>query len=686
GMVADHRLPVRSRDVEGVGRAIAAGIGVAGAAGAPPAGVPVTWVAAVVADLAQHRGTSLIVAGDDQPPNVHVLAHQINQALGNVDKTVFYTDPVEFGPVNQIQSLSQLVQDMNAGAVDFLLILGGNPVYTAPADLGMAASLAKVARSVHLSLHLDETSTASTWHVPLAHDLESWSDARAIDGTATIIQPTIGPLYGGKTPMEMVAALSGQANANAHDLVKAYWQRQLTGSDAEIRWRATLNDGVVPATTLPPKSVTLQPAAAAASPAGAASGLEIIFRPDPTIDDGRFANNGWLQELPKPLTQLTWDNVAYFSAATAERLGVSSGDVVDLRYKSNSVQAPAWIMAGHPDEAVTVHLGYGRALAGQLGSGIGYNSYRLRTSGAPWFDDGLDVQKTTDKVVLATTQGTQDMEGRDIVLAGTLEEYRQDQHFLVNRLAKSAGTMYAPMPYPKNRWGMSINLSTCIGCNACVIACQSENNIPVVGKGEVAKGRHMHWLRVDRYYEGEPANPVSYAQPVPCMQCENAPCEVVCPVDATTHSDEGLNDMVYNRCVGTRYCSNNCPYHVRRFNFFQYADYKTPTLQLMYNPDVTVRERGVMEKCTYCVQRIRHAEIDAEREQRPVRDGEIKTACQAACPAQAIIFGDLNDATSQVAKLKAEPLNYDLLAELNTHPRTSYIGAIRNPNSAIKAT
>jgi molybdopterin-containing oxidoreductase family iron-sulfur binding subunit len=344
-------------------------------------------------------------------------------------------------------------------------------------------------------------------------------------------------------------------------------------------------------------------------------------------------------------------------------------------------------MAGHPDESATLHLGYGRSHVGHVGTGIGYNAYALRTTGAPWFDSGAEVVKTGGKVDLATTQGTQDMEGRDIVLGGTLEEYRKDTGFLAKELPKSAGTLYPPtFSYNGNKWGMSINLSSCIGCNACIVACQAENNIPVVGKEQVFRGRHMHWLRVDRYYEGPIENPVSYVQPVPCMQCENAPCELVCPVDATTHSDEGLNDMVYNRCIGTRYCSNNCPYKVRRFNFFQYADYTTPSLQLLYNPEVSVRERGVMEKCTYCVQRIRRVGIDAERENRPVRDGEIQTACQAACPARAIVFGNLNDPASEVVKLKADSLNYSLLADLNTHPRTTYLGVIRNPNPAIQAT
>jgi molybdopterin-containing oxidoreductase family iron-sulfur binding subunit len=684
GMIADHRLPVKARDVEAVGRAIAAGAGVSGVGGGTlPAGVPAAWVAAVVADLTQHRGTSLVVAGEHQSPDVHHLAYALNQALGNVGQTVEYVPPAEFNPTDQLGSLRQLVQDLNAGSVDLLVMLGGNPVYNAPADLGFAAALAKVSQSVHLSLHEDETSSASTWHVPLAHELESWGDARAIDGTTTIVQPTIEPLYGGKTPLEVVAVMAGQA-ATAHDLVKGFWQKNLKGADADLAWRTALHDGVIAGTALAPKQVTLKPLGAAAAPAG--SGVELNFRPDPTIGDGRHANNGWLQELPKPLSQLTWDNVVYLSNATAQHLGVANGDEVEVRYKGGSVRGPGYIMAGHPDESVTLHLGYGRTHSGHVGTGIGYNAYALRTTGAPWFDGGAEVVKTGGKVDLATTQGTQDMEGRDIVLGGTLEEYRKDTGFLAKELPKSVGTLYPPFAYDGNRWGMSINLSSCIGCNACIVACQAENNIPVVGKEQVFRGRHMHWLRVDRYYEGPVENPVSYVQPVPCQQCENAPCELVCPVDATTHSDEGLNDMVYNRCIGTRYCSNNCPYKVRRFNFFQYADYTTPSLQLLYNPEVSVRERGVMEKCTYCVQRIRRVGIDAERENRPVRDGEIQTACQAACPARAIVFGNLNDPASEVVKLKADPLNYSLLGDLNTRPRTTYLGVIRNPNPAIQAT
>jgi Fe-S-cluster-containing dehydrogenase component len=684
GMVADNRLPLRASEVDGVARAIAAGVGVAGVSAGSLAGAAQQWVAAVAKDLTQHKGTSLVVAGDEQPPAVHVLAHLMNDALGNAGKTVIYTEPVEANPGNQLQSLQTLVQDMSGGKVDFLLILGSNPSYTAPTDLNFGDALAKVAESVHLGLHADETAAKATWHVPIAHELEAWSDARAYDGTTTIIQPLINPLYGGRTPQELLAVLTGNGKPSAHDLVKDFWNQQLKATNFEAQWRTILNDGIVPNTAAAARQVKATatvPPAPAATPAGQ---LEVIFRSDPTIFDGRYANNGWLQELPKPLSKTTWDNAAMVSPGTASKLGLATQDVVSIQVRGKTVKAPIYVLPGHPDDAVTLHLGYGRTQAGNVGTGIGYNAYSVRTSVAPWFDGGATLSKTGETYVLATTQGTQEMEGRDPVKRGTLADFKQDQNFLQKQLPTLAGSLYTPFPYPGNKWSMSINLSNCIGCGACAAACVAENNIPVVGKDQVTRGRQMHWIRIDRYYEGNVANPSSYAQPVPCMQCENAPCEVVCPVDATTHSADGLNDMVYNRCVGTRYCSNNCPYKVRRFNFYQYADYTTPVLQLLNNPDVTVRERGVMEKCTYCVQRIRKAEVVAENESRTIRDGEVVTACQAACPTNAIVFGNANDAGSQVAKLKADVLNYDLLAELNTRPRTSYLGAVRNPNPDIK--
>jgi Fe-S-cluster-containing dehydrogenase component len=409
--------------------------------------------------------------------------------------------------------------------------------------------------------------------------------------------------------------------------------------------------------------------------------------------DGRFANNGWLQELPKPLTKLTWDNAAHMSPATARRLGISiertargaQTDVVELRYRGRSVQAPAWIMPGHPDDTVTVHFGYGRRRTGRVGSNTGFDAYALRTSDAPWFGWGLEVVKTGAHLTLAVTQEHWAMEGRNLVRAVSVAEYGSDPHVIqaMGHEPEPGTSLYPPVTYPGHAWGMAIDLNACVGCNACVVACQAENNIPVVGKDQVARGREMLWLRIDRYYEGPADDPRTYFQPVPCMQCENAPCETVCPVAATVHSDEGLNDMVYNRCVGTRYCSNNCPYKVRRFNFFLYNDWNTESLKLQRNPDVTVRSRGVMEKCTYCVQRINGARITARNEGRPIADGEIRTACQQACPAEAITFGDINDKQSRVSLLKGQHRSYGLLAELNTRPRTTYLAAVRNPNPEL---
>ncbi|HEX9443974.1 MAG TPA: 4Fe-4S dicluster domain-containing protein, partial [Candidatus Binatia bacterium] len=488
--------------------------------------------------------------------------------------------------------------------------------------------------------------------------------------------------------------------------------------DFERFWKTALHDGVVAGTAFPPKPVKLRPVAsfepqiASSAEAGSETqnsklktqnSLEIIFRPDPTIFDGRFANNGWLQELPKPLTKLTWDNAVLLSPATAGRLGISYrvgarggehgrifADVAELDYAGRTLRMPVWIAPGHADDCATVHFGYGRTRAGRVGTGAGFNAYAIRTSGAPWHGAGLTLKKTGARHTLACTQFHHNMEGRDLVRAAPLEEYKKHPDIQPSlgreRERAPAPSLYPPFKYEGYAWGMVIDTSACIGCNACVVACQAENNIPVVGKEEVTRGREMHWLRIDRYYEGAPDNPATLHQPVPCMHCENAPCEPVCPVAATTHSHEGLNEMTYNRCVGTRYCSNNCPYKVRRFNFFQYSDFETPSLKLGRNPEVTVRSRGVMEKCTYCVQRINAARIRAEKEDRRVRDGEVVTACQGACPTQAIVFGDLNDRGSRVAGLKAEPANYSLLEELNTRPRTTYLPTIKNPNPELTKT
>jgi molybdopterin-containing oxidoreductase family iron-sulfur binding subunit len=688
GAMADHRLVVSAGQIEHVARAVARGLGIPGEwpADGAPATAHAAWIAALARDLQRHRGSSIVLAGDQQPPIVHALAHAMNHALGNNDRTVIHTDPVDARPVDQIASLRELVRDMAAGQVELLVILGGNPVFAAPADLDFARHLSRVTLRIHLSLYHDETSVLCHWHIPETHELESWSDARAFDGTVTITQPLIAPLYGGRSAHELLAVFTGLSGRSSYESVRDYWKSQMPPDDFERLWQTALHDGLISGTAFPPKRLSLRRGFKAGSAARPGSpGLEIVFRPDPTIWDGRFANNGWLQELPKPLTKLTWDNTALLSPATAERLGLSNEEVVELRYRGRVVRAPVWIMPGHADDAVTVHLGYGRTRAGRVGTGAGFNAFALRTSDAPWFGSGLEIRRTGERYPLACTQDHQSMEGRNLARGGTLAQFLEHPDFVheMGHEPPPTMSMYPGFAYEGYAWGMAIDLNACVGCNACVVACQAENNIPIVGKTEVIHGREMHWLRIDRYYKGGLDNPETVHQPVPCMHCENAPCEVVCPVAATVHGDEGLNEMVYNRCVGTRYCSNNCPYKVRRFNFLQYADYHTPSLKLLRNPDVTVRTRGVMEKCTYCVQRINAARIEAKKEGRAIRDGEILTACQQACPAEAIVFGNINDPHSRISTLKAEPLHYALLAELNTRPRTTYLARLRNPNPEI---
>jgi len=700
GAMADHRLPLRSIEVEAFALALAAEVGVTWPLPAPSATAGSAWIAPLVRDLKRHQGACIVIAGEQQPPLVHALAHAMNHALDNVGKTVSYAESIEANGVQQTDSLRELISDMKAGSVDTLLILSGNPAFATPTDFGFTDALAKVKLRVHLSLYQDETSALCQWHIPEAHFLESWSDARAYDGTVTILQPLIAPLYGGKTTHEMLASLTNQPDQSSYEIVRGYWQQHQPGAPSsgsksvvpqgsaafEQFWRKSLHDGVVAGTALPAKSVALAGRPTLPSHSPAKPGLDVVFRPDPHIHDGQFANNGWLQELPKPHTRLTWDNAALISPATAEQLGLSNEEVVELQYEGRKVQGPVWILPGQPNDSVTLHLGYGRVRTGRVGRNTGFNTYAVRTADAPWFGSGLQLNKTGRRYQLACTQHHHSMEGRNPVRAGTLEEYEKHPEFIheMGEDVPQSLSMYPPRKYEGNAWGMAIDLSSCTGCNACTIACQSENNIAVVGKEQVIIGREMHWIRVDRYYSGGLENPATYHQPVPCMQCENAPCEVVCPVNATSHSDEGLNDMVYNRCVGTRYCLNNCPYKVRRFNFLLYSDFETPSLKLGRNPDVTVRSRGVMEKCTYCVQRINSAKIEAEKEDRPIRDGEIVTACEAVCPAKAITFGNINDPASRVSQLKADKLNYGLLGELNTRPRTTYLGALRNPNPEIK--
>lgn len=711
GAKADHRVPMLARHVEGFAGLVAARLGVqvsTPAEGAAPH-VEEGFLNGLVADLERTRGRSIVLAGRQQPAAVHALAHAMNERLGNAGRTVFYTDPVEAFPTNQNQSLRQLVDDMNNARVEMLVILGGNPVYTAPADTDFAAALQRIGRprpdgttqgmSVHLSQFVDETSSVVSWHVPMAHWLESWSDARTFDGTASIVQPLIEPLYGGRTAHEILTLFTDQLDQEPYETVRSFWQRQRPGIDMEQFFREALIRGTIPNTAAQPRQVRVRPNIAAELPrqaAPAGEGLEVVFREDPSLYDGRFANNGWLQELPKPISKLTWDNAVLINPITAREMGLKDEDTVDVEYRGRSLVAPVLTLVGQPRGSVTLHLGWGRPSAGRVGSDVGFNAYALRTSDAPHIGSGLRLTRRTDRYRLATTQTHHTIEGRDNVRAASIQEYIRDPQVIEHQALAHApdASLYPEYDYSGKsipgsegyKWGMAVDMSTCTGCNACVIACEAENNSPVVGKDQVLMSREMHWLRVDSYFTQADENFEqldAFFQPMFCVHCEKAPCEMVCPVEATVHSIEGLNDMVYNRCVGTKYCSNNCPYKVRRFNFLQYQDQETPSLKLMRNPEVTVRERGVMEKCTYCVQRIAKARINAEREDRKVGGDEIKTSCQAACPAGALVFGDLNQPDSLVARLHREQRAYSVLGSLNTQPRTSHLAALTNPNPSI---
>ena len=562
-----------------------------------------------------------------------------------------------------------------------LLIIGGNPVYNTPAELGFADRLrhslglgsesheSPLRLCVHLSDYYNETSLLSHWHIPAAHELESWSDARAFDGTATILQPLIAPLYEGKTAHELLSVLGGDSSRPAYDIVRQYWQSRWKG-DFESTWRHAVHNGVVPDSQSPPVETNWvfrdRLSTAARTPASD-SKYELVFRGDPTIWDGRFSNSAWLQELPKPLTKLTWDNAALVSPETAQHLGVAAQDVIRLKLGARTVAAAVWLLPGQPDGSITLTFGYGRTHAGRVGNAYGYDAYQLLPAQGAWFAADATVERTGETYQLVSTHEHWSMEGRDLVRTVALSKFAEESAHVEHEAEEERDqpNFYKAYAYPAEvdgipqyAWGMTIDQTSCIGCNACIVACQAENNTPVVGKQQVAAGREMHWLRVDRYYKGTIENPETYFQPVPCMHCEQAPCEVVCPVAATVHDTEGINNMVYNRCVGTRYCSNNCPYKVRRFNFLNFTDIESSTLKMLQNPQVTVRSRGVMEKCTYCVQRIDAARIDAKQEGRAIRDGEVQTACQSVCPTRAISFGNLNDPQSQVRKIKASPLNY----------------------------
>jgi molybdopterin-containing oxidoreductase family iron-sulfur binding subunit len=731
GYKADHRLRMRASQMEAFANAIAAAVG-AGTNGSTSNWSPeqTAFLNALAKDLKASAGKCVVIAGEQAAPGVHLAAIAMNQALGNVGKTVVYTDTVNPMPSVQTDDLKQLAADLNAGKVDWLVILETNPAYSAPADLEFEKALGHAKTVAHLGLYVDETGEIADWHINAAHYLEMWSDVRAYDGTVSIVQPMIDPLYGGKSAHHVVQLMLADPDMSPNAAIQQTWQSILGGTSIDQngdihnglnpKWRKALHDGWIENTAFAPKTVSAKSVALAAAPAVDSNALEVIFRPDPTIYDGRYANLGWMQELPKPLVNLSWDNAALMSIQTLAKLNATESDVIEIDYQGRKIKASAMVMPGHPDQSITIYLGYGRRNAGRVGTGPGFDAFPIRLADSPLFVTGVTTRKTGERYECASTKSHyiderglfarnygfvekadeskpdttphslegREAEQRNIIRVATLDEFRKNPGFANDgedeETPPKSTTLFPAWDYSKGyQWALSIDLNSCVGCNACIVSCYAENNIAVVGKHQVQVGRDMQWIRIDTYFEGDLDRPKAYFQPMTCQMCENAPCEQVCPVGATVHSPEGLNLMLYQRCVGTRYCSNNCPYKVRRFNWLLFSDWDTPSLKLMRNPDVTVRSRGVMEKCSYCVQRISAAKIRADLENRNIQDGEIVTACQQACPTQAITFGNINDKNSRVSKIKAQERNYTVLSDLNTRPRTSYIAAVVNPNPEL---
>jgi molybdopterin-containing oxidoreductase family iron-sulfur binding subunit len=637
-------------------------------------------------DLRRHRGRGIVIAGLDQPAQVHALAHALNAVLGNVGSTVYFTPPAleEAGNPND---LAALAADLRAGRVSTVVIFETNPVYGAPADLDFQRALGHAQQRIYFGLYENETSQACNWYLPATHYLESWGDARAYDGTLSFVQPLIAPLFQGRSLPEVLSMFLGDTERTGEEIHRDHWRKQRTARGFQDFWQGALRRGFIegsafPRTTVPPRWDALLTEIGKAPPSGPADTFELQYRLCPRLQDGRFSNNPWLQELPDPITHLTWDNAVLVSAATASRLHAANEDLIALEHEGRHLEAPLLIVPGMADGLGVLFLGYGRTAAEETAAGVGVNANRLRSSKAPLVATGVRAVKTGGHHRLATTGGHFTLEGRPIALSATLEEYRRSPHrFEEHR--KSLPSVRPQRPLTGHQWGMVIDLAACTGCSACVVACQAENNTPVVGKAGVLKGREMQWLRIDRYLEGPLEAPAVITQPMLCQHCENAPCEYVCPVNATVHTPDGLNAMTYNRCVGTRFCSNNCPYKVRRFNWFNYHRNVGPLEQMVMNPDVTVRERGVMEKCTYCVQRIREGEIQAHLQRRELRDGEIQTACQQTCPTRAITFGSIADPAAAVSLLRRQGRLYSVLNDLNTVPRTQYLARIRNPNPEL---
>jgi molybdopterin-containing oxidoreductase family iron-sulfur binding subunit len=754
GGSADHRLRLPAADVERYAYALVAELAKNNVALADilPAiskpgiadGIPPAWLGPIARDLADQRnhGHAFLVVGERQPPAVHALAHVVNAALGAAGTSVAYAAAADPDEQDNATDIKALTDAMAAGQVDGLLILGGNPVYDAPSDLGFSEKLAKVPFSVHASSFFDETGEKCSWHVPRAHEYESWGDARSLEGAVSVQQPLILPLFSGRSDIELLALAASAPDKNGHEAVRttvrdlALASRSLTGcgpfvdgraecrdpsgsivpvklTDVERDWNRGLAMGVTVRQQGPltpaPKGADVAAAITKRTPgrdAKAGPGAyEVTFAPCPKMVDGRHANNTWLLEMPDPVTKIVWDNVAIVSPATAEALGIVTTkegsrrdgfDSINITVGEKTVTIPAWIVPGQADNSVAVTLGWGRKKSGRIGNGRGVDVYPLRAAAALGFASAKVERSAAEPYLIARTQEHDSQEGRPLALQTTLNDYRKRANFAeLDSPPPRSLPLWPQQDYSKGyQWGMSIDLNACTGCNACVIACMSENNVPVVGKIEVWRGREMHWLRIDRYYTEDPKlggsaeNPVVIAEPVMCVHCEEAPCENVCPVNATTHGPEGLNEMAYNRCIGTRYCGNNCPYKVRRFNYLNWHNDSVwketnglpETLQMQQNPNVTVRFRGVMEKCSYCVQRIQSVKIKSQREARPIKDGEIRTACQQTCPSDAIVFGDVNDPNSVVTRWTKADRRFALLGELGTRPRTTYLGKVRNPN------
>ncbi len=693
GTLADHRLPCRASRIGALAAGLVSQLGDITALSQLK--LPVLpldeeenrWCRAVAQDLASHPGRSLVVAGPRQPVEVQLLAIALNAALNNSGSTVALYELASDSPL-QFEGLGPLVQAIESGAVDTLVIAATNPAFSAPADFELAAALPKVKNSLYLGYYQDETAALCQWFAPAAHLLESWGDTRGPDDSVALTQPLIAPLFDGLSEVELLAGLIGQAGGNSYQLLRDFWSATVQSQDFEREWRRWLSAGLVPGTAANPVEArfdwtSVQMLLSAWNPRKPEGGMEVIFAQDRKVYDGRFGNVAIAQELPEPITKVTWGNPALLSPALADRLGLRDGEVVELHCRGRTVEGPVRRVPGQADNCVVLQLGYGhRAAAMEIAKGIGFDAYRLRTSQAPGFDIGLRLRHTGRFEELALGQREFEVHDRPLVFSLTEDELRKGP----KDLEKQRGPLpelYPPAEYPGHRWAMSIDLSRCTGCSACVLGCQTENNIPVVGRALVLRSRIMHWLRIDRYYLGPQERPETINQPMACQHCGYAPCEYVCPVNATVHSDEGVNEQVYNRCVGTRYCSNNCPYKVRRFNFLAYTGNKTPLEQMAMNPDVTVRARGVMEKCSYCIQRIERARIEARRQGKEIAPGAVVTACQQACPTQAIVFGDLSKPEEKVTQLRGDPRNYEVLHEQGTRPRTNYLARIKNPNPQL---